>query len=146
MGSAEQPTPVIPVSVRNDTVGTDPCVCPQNRPVCLSAKQTRFFREIEAQIMEIFDLTRDAYRDVDIEKAQRAMDMHWEISERCDKMFENLASEEGLSAEYAVIYTLLSRYLKRVSSHLKNIASSVVNPFPRMGFRSSAEGKDLDVG
>ena len=114
--------------------------------MCLSAKQTRFFREIEAQIMEIFDLTRDAYRDADVEKAQRAMDMHWRISERCDKMFEDLASEEGLDPEYAVIYTLLSRYLKRVSSHLKNIASSVVNPFPRMGFRSEAAGKDLDVG
>ncbi len=106
----------------------------------------KFFREIEAQILEIFDLTRDSHRDADTEKAQRAMDMHWRISERCDKMFGSLASEEGLGTEYAVIYTLLSRYLKRVSSHLKNIASSVVNPFPRMGFRSAAEGEDLDVG
>jgi len=61
-------------------------------------------------------------------------------------MFEELANEEGLTVEYAVIYTLLSRYLKRVSSHLKNIASSVVNPFPRMGFRSPEEGKDSDIG
>ncbi len=106
----------------------------------------KFFREIEAQILEIFDLTRDAHRDADAEKAQRAMDMHWRISERCDKMFESLASEEGLGAEYAVIYTLLSRYLKRVSSHLKNIASSTVNPFPRMGFRASTAGEEPDIG
>lgn len=112
----------------------------------VGGSHVEFFREIESQILEIFDLTRDAHRDADAEKAQRAMDMHWRISERCDKMFESLASEEGLGAEYAVIYTLLSRYLKRVSSHLKNIASSVVNPFPRMGFRSVAEGDDFDVG
>ena len=106
----------------------------------------RFFREIEAQILEIFALTNDAYRNADEEKAQAAMDMHWRISERCDKMFEELASEEELHAGYAVIYTLLARYLKRVSSHLKNIASSVVNPFPRMGFRAAEEGKEPDIG
>jgi len=105
-----------------------------------------FFRDIETQILEIFTLTHDAFKNADAEKAQRAMDLHWSISERCDKMFENLASTEGLEAEYAVIYTLLSRYLKRVSSHLKNIASSAVNPFPRMGFRASVEGEKLDIG
>jgi phosphate uptake regulator len=30
---------------------------------------------------------------------------------------------------------LYVRYLKRINAHLTNIASSVVNPFPRIGFR-----------
>ena len=119
-------------------------ICP--REAVVEEDHAKFFREIEAQILEIFALTRDAYKEADAQKGQIAMDMHWQISERCEEMFELLASEQGLSAEYAVIYTLLARYLKRVSSHLKNIASSVVNPFPRMGFRSSEEGKELDVG
>ena len=105
-----------------------------------------FFREIEVQILEIFTLTHDTLKNGDTEKAQRAMDLHWSISERCDKMFEELASTPGLKTEYAVIYTLLSRYLKRVSSHLKNIASSAVNPFPRMGFRASTAGEEPDIG
>ena len=79
----------------------------------------------------------------DRDKAQRAMDMHFQISEKCDRMFEELASERELDTEYAVIYTLLARYLKRVSSHLKNIASSAVNPFPKMGFRYSEEDTDI---
>ena len=119
-------------------------ICPEDTVV--EEDYVRFFREIEAQILEIFALTSDAYRDADAEKAQTAMDMHWRISERCDKMFEELASEEKLPAGHAVIYTLLARYLKRVSSHLKNIASSVVNPFPRMGFRAAEEGKEPDIG
>jgi phosphate transport system protein len=119
-------------------------ICPQE--VVIAEDHARFFREIEAQILEIFSLTRDAHKNADAEKARKAMDMHWRISERCDEMFEKLASEEGLSAEYAVIYTLLARYLKRVSSHLKNIASSVINPFPRMGFKFSEEEKDLVDG
>ena len=107
---------------------------------------TDFFREIEAQIFEIFGLTKDSYREGDTKKAQKVMDTHFQISERCDRLFENLASERELSAEHAVIYTLFARYLKRVSSHLKNIASSVVNPFPRMGFRASEGNEELDIG
>ena len=119
-------------------------ICPAD--VVIGEDHVRFFREIEAQILEIFALTRDAYRNADAKKAQTAMDIHWQISEQCDKMFEELASETELPAGHAVIYTLLARYLKRVSSHLKNIASSVVNPFPRMGFRAAEEGKELDIG
>ena len=119
-------------------------ICP--REVIIEESHSNFFRDIESQVLEIFALTRDARKEADVEKARKAMDMHWKISERCDEMFENLASEPGLSTEYAVVYTLLSRYLKRVSSHLKNIASSVVNPFPRMGFRASEGEKNPDIG
>jgi len=119
-------------------------ICP--REAIVGEDHARFFREIEAQILEIFALTHASHKEADAEKAQTAMEMHWRISERCDEMFEQLASEKELTTEYAVIYTLLARYLKRVSSHLKNIASSVVNPFPRMGFRASGEEENLDVG
>jgi len=105
-----------------------------------------FFKGIEAQITEMFTLTEEAYKEGDAEKAQKVMDTHWHISESCDRMFEDLASKKELSADHAVIYTLFARYLKRVSSHLKNVASSVVNPFPRMGFRASSEGEESDIG
>ena len=119
-------------------------ICPDTKVI--EDDHASFFEEIESQILTIFDLTRSAYKEANIQKAQTAMEMHWQISERCDKMFEELASEKDLSPEHAVIYTLLARYLKRVSSHLKNIASSVVNPFPRMGFRASEGGKEPDIG
>jgi len=119
-------------------------ICPGDNVV--DEAHTEFFSDIEAQIFEIFRLTRESYMESDAEKAQSAMAMHWSISERCDEMFEKLALEKGLKAEYAVIYTLLARYLKRVSSHLKNIASSVANPFPRMGFRTDKDDRNSDVG
>ena len=33
-----------------------------------------------------------------------------------------------------MVLTLLARYFRRVSAHLSNIASSVVNPFDEIGF------------
>jgi len=35
----------------------------------------------------------------------------------------------------AVSTALYVRFLKRISAHLMNIASSIVNPFDRIGFR-----------
>ena len=42
----------------------------------------------------------------------------------------------------AVATALYVRYLKRISSHLKTIASSVVNPFEKIGFRD----RETDIG
>jgi len=114
--------------------------------VIIKSDHYNVFKEIKDKILEIFALTSDAYKNADAQKANLAMEMHWQISEKCDSMFEKLACEKSLTTEYAVVYTLLSRHLKRVSSHLKNIASSVVNPFPKMGFKPSEGEKDFDVG
>jgi len=113
--------------------------CP--RRIIVEKDITEFFKGIEGQILEIFTLTRDAYKEADTQKAQTAMDIQWQIAKRCDEVFESLTSEPILFAERAIIYALLSRYLKRVSSHLKNIASSVVDPFRSMETRAIEEEK-----
>ena len=43
--------------------------------------------------------------------------------------------DPGLPCNEAVSTALYVRFLKRISAHLMNIASSVVNPFDRIGFR-----------
>ena len=54
-----------------------------------------------------------------------------------------LCSGEALSgrAGHAVTVALYLRYLKRVSAHLKNVATSVVNPYHRIGFREKKSKK-----
>ena len=48
------------------------------------------------------------------------------------------AEEWARSKGDAVVLALYVRYLKRIESHLNNIVSSVVNPFPRIGFGSKS--------
>jgi len=43
-------------------------------------------------------------------------------------------SDKSVSTQDAVALALYFRYLKRVNSHLRNIATSVVNPFDYIGF------------
>jgi phosphate uptake regulator len=104
--------------------------------VIVNDTHAKLFREITDQTFEIFKLTRDAYKEGNIQKAEIVLSLRLQTSKKCDEVLEYLASEQNLTAEYAVVYTLLSGYLKRVIAHLKNIASIVINPFRRMEIRA----------
>jgi len=93
-------------------------------------------RDIESDILEIFTLTREANGDGDTEKAQKVMNMQLEIGKKCDKIFVHMSLKPDLKNVQAVIYVLLSRYLKRISSHIKNIAANIVNPFRRTDIKN----------
>ena len=105
-------------------------ICPSE--FIIGGEGAKLIKEIESQIIEIFTLTREAYKEGNIEKARIVMDKQLQISKMCDEIFEYLSQRPALNVEYAIIYALLSRYLKRVSSHLKNIAANVVNPFSNL--------------
>lgn len=105
-------------------------ICPSE--FIIGGEGAKLIKEIENQIIEIFTLTREAYKEGNVDKARIVMDKQLQISKMCDDIFEYLSQRPALSVEYAIIYALLSRYLKRVSSHLKNIAANVVNPFSNL--------------
>ena len=45
-----------------------------------------------------------------------------------------------LPAADAVTVALYLRFLKRISSHARNLVSAIVNPFPRIGYKAKDEG------
>ncbi len=64
------------------------------------------------------------------------------IGKKCDSEISEVFKSDGLSGKEMVdkriiAYTLIVRYIKRVNAHLKNVATAVVNPFHRIGFRRS---------
>ena len=59
------------------------------------------------------------------------MRQHEDIKARTDAFLKNVMETVGDQQE-AVLYTLVSRYFRRTSAHLSNIASSIVNPFDRI--------------
>jgi phosphate uptake regulator len=91
--------------------------------------------EMSQKVKEIFKLTEESFKEGDAEKGSRAMEQHAEIARFCDSILEELIRDDVIAARKAIVCALLTRYLKRISAHLKNIASSVVNPFERIGYR-----------
>lgn len=94
-------------------------------------------RKIETTVKTMFELLIEALPGMDEAKAKEVMSEHWWIARRSDELVNALIEkdEPSLPGREAVTTALYARYLKRVSAHLKNIASSVVNPFDKIGYR-----------
>lgn len=99
--------------------------------------------EMEIAVQENFAKTIEAFKNSDEELGLAIMkDYKW-ISKASDAILMSLMRNEDveLKAGSAVAMALYIRQLKRINAHLINIASSVVNPFHRIGFKPKKKKK-----
>jgi len=94
-------------------------------------------QEIEKVNDEIFSKVIEVLKTQDEHKGREVMDLEQETAERAESIITDMILEKdaSLGTADAVCLCLYARYLKRINAHLTNIASSIVNPFPRIGFR-----------
>ena len=78
-----------------------------------------------------------ALEESDENRARGILERHKEVSGTVERHLKSLRRGAQLSGDsgLAVTTALYLRYLKRMSAHLKNVATSVVNPYHRIGFR-----------
>jgi phosphate uptake regulator len=99
------------------------------------------FESVKKATLEQFECTRSALQDEDEKAARKMIKRYDKISKTCDGMLTELmkaqADEPSIEKRFLAL-VLIMRYLKRVNAHLKNIATSVVNPFHEIGFRPGA--------
>lgn len=93
--------------------------------------------EIENAVTENFEKTVEAFKNSDEELSKSIMEEYRWVSKVSDEILVALMQDkdESLKASSAVALALYLRQLKRINSHLKNITSSVVNPFHRIGYK-----------
>ncbi len=90
----------------------------------------------EERVRELFDGVIGALQKSDDTLASEILADHRNLTQRCDEtMRELISGEDKLDKPEAVTLALYLRYLKRVGAHLTNIASGIVNPFHRIGFK-----------
>jgi phosphate uptake regulator len=108
------------------------------RLVCGPFEET--IARVEPAVTGMFSTLLTAIPNHDAARAREVMSEHWWIARECDRVVNSLIDidDDIMSTTDAVTTSLYARYLKRVSAHLMNIASSVVNPFDRIGFRGDA--------
>ncbi len=87
------------------------------------------------RVKEMFTQTKIAITESDEELARRVMADQADLAMQADRLMDRLIESKDVSVKEGVVAALLSRYIKRVSAHLKNVASSVVNPYHRIGYR-----------
>ena len=92
---------------------------------------------MENATKELFVSSIDSFKNQDIEKARSIMGSYKEkISIQSDSIVNDIISNKfsSLKPDKATSIALYSRYLKRIAAHSKNLISSIVNPFERIGY------------
>lgn len=98
-------------------------------------------RELEGLVAKHFDMIIPVLRDQNKDAARSIM----QAEDRFGKESEGIVSQllqtgnPQLQTSDAVAVALYARYLKRINAHLTNIASAIVNPFPRISFREKTQ-------
>jgi len=93
----------------------------------------KLFDEIGEELLALFKITEEAFKNSDKELAVTAVKKGHNISKRCEEIIEEVV-ESDYTNRQAVVLALGARYMKRIALHLSNIASSVVNPLTEMDY------------
>lgn len=94
-------------------------------------------QKIEDDVTEQFKLTKHCLEYDDPEEANILLEKYSYINKACDMLVTGLVREEdsSISPGDSAALALYIRWLKRINSHLRNITTSIVNPFDRIGFQ-----------
>lgn len=93
--------------------------------------------ELEKAVEDSFGRTIHCFENADEKAAFNLLKEYKWVSRKFDVKIESLMRGEDstLTVGSAVSLAIYLRALKRIFSHLRNVASSVVNPFHRIGFK-----------
>lgn len=93
-------------------------------------------QRVEQALEDNFVKTRDCFESCDEAAALKLLGEYKWVNSICDKILIGLIKEEDkkIRSGDAVSLAMYFRWLKRINSHLRNILTSIVNPFDRIGF------------
>ena len=100
--------------------------------------------KVEDRILELENFTTDfftntikSFKEDDTESASLLMISYKEkMSKQSDEIVNDIISNkiDGINAGEGAAIALYARYLKRIAAHSRNLVSSIVNPFERIGY------------
>lgn len=112
-------------------------VASNHKDMLQGGKYEEDLKKIEETVSEYFTKTIQCFKESDETLGlELVMEYGW-LPKLCDQILVSLVREEDASIKpgSAVALALYFRALKRIFSHLRNVNTSVVNPFHRIGFK-----------
>ena len=104
---------------------------------CSFGKKEELVKDLHSRTVALFGTVRYAYERNSANKARKAIKDYEYIAGTCDKnleeIFQSTTKKKLIPNEYLAMVLIL-RYIKRISTHLKNIATTVINPIDQIGF------------
>ena len=93
--------------------------------------------ELEKAVEDNFGRTAYCFKNADEKAAYNLLKEYKNLSRKFDAEIQSLirGNDPNLTTGSAVALAIYLRALKRIFAHLRNVTSSVVNPFHRIGFK-----------
>ena len=101
-------------------------------------KDIKFYERLiptQKKIADNFPVLTKAFKNSDEKLVNEILRKYTPIKRDCDKILHELFEQE-VSANEAVVTAMLSRYFKRINSHISNIASGIIYPLNEIDFVS----------
>jgi phosphate transport system protein len=97
--------------------------------------------QLEEALKDIFVQAKKCFEEEDADMALKLLEKYAWVNDVCDRILVDVVKEkdENIRPGDAAALVLYTRWLKRINSHLRNITTSVVNPFDRIGFEPKKE-------
>ena len=109
----------------------------ENHPTRLSGGAfSEDLKKVEAAVEDTFTRVPRLFKASDAEDAEKLLTEYQWVNKVCTQRGNDYIKgvDTSISSLDAVTLALYFRYLKRINSHLRNIATSVINPFDQIGF------------
>jgi phosphate uptake regulator len=92
---------------------------------------------IESAVEDSFIQTKKCFEKGDSDSALELLDKYAWVNDICDEIVVDVVKEKdpNIRPGDAAALAVYVRWLKRINSHLRNITTSVSNPFDRIGFQ-----------
>lgn len=94
---------------------------------------SQYFNEVDKDVLELFEQTKGAFIETDVDMATSAWDYEKKIAKGCDEIVTKV-SQSNLTVNEAVCFALIARHFKRIVAHLVNIATSVILPLSDLDY------------
>ena len=102
-------------------------------------------QKIETAVKDNFMCTKEYIQTSDVKRAGELLKRYEWVNPECDERTVELIQykDRRIKSGDAATLVLYIRSLKRINSHLRNITTSIVNPFDRIGFKPDNPLEDV---
>ncbi len=107
----------------------------KNKPFKTDNKYWKTLQEVKNYVSESIEKTHKAFSESDQDLANATISNYRElVNQKLTQLTDDISKNDSLNSKDVIVLILISRFLRRITAHLININTSVVNEFPKMRY------------
>lgn len=104
-------------------------------PLVKKSKYWQELKEVKEYITDLIEKVHQAFKESNQELANSAISEYREkVNQKVEELKRKVGHDNSLDSKEVAVLVLTARYFRRTTAHLINIATSVVNEFPKIRY------------